>query len=262
MENKFEKLSRIIESSAEIVHKKWVDILNDIDNYEPKEDRDLMLRSGPGVIWYNHEKFALKAFFIENDAESAKQHFYICGCLDEFLIRKYDSPILDYGINHLSYTLLSDCKKLIERYANLRHNQFEKMINNGSSTATYVLQCIIKDDWEEYERAMEIMKTKTIKKFPALALDLLFYEALGERNKVKVEAVLAEFVTPKVHKRRNKQQTLVNEFISHPALGYAKLAWLKGIKANVESALVPKGLLPIHPLVRYENEYGFLNRNN
>lgn len=62
-----------------------------------------------------------------------------------------------------------------------------------------------------------------------------------------------------MHKLRNKHNLLLNEFISHPALGYAKLAWLKGIEVEVESSLVPKELLPVQPLGRYINEYAFLD---
>ncbi len=207
--------------------------------------------------WGNFQNLGLSAFFIDNDKSRAKQFFYVCGRLDEYLIIKHDEKILDYGINHLSYALLSDCKPLIERYANLKHSLYEKTIQSGGTAPMYILQCLIKDDWAEYERVMAIMKSKTVPKFK-MELDAAFYEALAERNKVKMEEVLAEFVTPKVHKQRNKNHELINEFISHPALGYAKLAWYKGIEVEVNSPLVPKELLPVKPLDHYLNPYSFL----
>lgn len=209
-------------------------------------------------FWNIEERKALHDFFINNDINGAKQHFFLCGIIDEFEITKLDQPILDYGLNHIGYVLLSDSKALIERYSNLKHSYYEKMIINGSSSTSYIIQCLMKDDWAEFERVMPIMKTKTLKKYPVMQLDYDFFEALAERNKAKLEGVLASFVTPKIHNQRNKHHILLNEFISHPALGYAKLAWLKGIEVEVNSPLIPKELLPVKPLDEYHNEYSFL----
>ena len=65
-----------------------------------------------------------------------------------------------------------------------------------------------------------------------------------------------------MHNIRNKHNILLNEFISHPALGYAKLAWLKGIEVEIDNPLVPKELLPFKPLENYLNEYAFLDEIN
>lgn len=89
------------------------------------------------VKWYDHEGFAIKSFFINKNIEQTKQHFYTCGRLDEFLITKYDEKILDYGMNHLSYVLLSDNEALIKRYANLRHSNYEAMIKGGGTAPMY-----------------------------------------------------------------------------------------------------------------------------
>ncbi|MFC4263902.1 Imm49 family immunity protein [Ferruginibacter yonginensis] len=51
------------------------------------------------------------------------------------------------------------------------------------------------------------------------------------------------------------------QYVSFPALGYAKLAWLKGIEVEVKSHLVPKELLPIQPLEKYEIPYDFLKES-
>ncbi|MFN8690550.1 MAG: Imm49 family immunity protein, partial [Cyclobacteriaceae bacterium] len=156
-----------------------------------------------------------------------------------------------------SYALLSDNEALIKRYANLRHSNYEAMIKGGGTAPMYILQCIIKDDWKEYERVMPIMKTKTVKKFK-MEMDAAYYEALAERSKSKLEEILSEFVTPKIHKQRNKAHELINEFISHPAIGYAKLAWLKGIEVKIDSPLVPSDLLPVKPNETYQDDYDFL----
>ena len=79
-----------------------------------------------------------------------------------------------------------------------------------------------------------------------------------EKDKSGCEVAINELLTPKRHKQRNKYMELINEFISHPAIGYAKLAWLKGIEVELDSPLVPNPLLPVNPNESYTEEYEFL----
>jgi hypothetical protein len=224
-----------------------------------KDPTPQIYNQGADILWYDHEKKALESLYIKNNLEEARQHYYTCGCLDEFRILNYDGKILDYGLNHLAYAMLSDNPSLIKRYADLKHSQYDKMIKNGNTAPTYVLQCLIKDDWDEYERVMPIVKTKSVKKYK-LELDAAYYEALADRNKLKIEEILAEFVTPKVHKQRNKYHELVKEFVSHPALAYTKIAWLKGLEVQVNSPYIPMELMPVKPNQDYIEEYDFLKR--
>ncbi|RXK86056.1 immunity 49 family protein [Filimonas effusa] len=199
--------------------------------------------------WSIFQSFALKSFFLDKDIDFAKLCFYKCGLLDELRITKYDDHILNVGIVHITYTLLSDNIDLINRYSYLKHATFEETINKGTSTPMYILQCIIRDDWAEFDRSMHIMKNKTVPKLK-MDLDAAYFEAFAEKDKSKMEQILAELVSPVVHKKRNSQQTFC-DFISQPALGYAKLAWLKGIEVEVNSPYVPKELLPVKPLESY-----------
>lgn len=254
MNDKHRLLTDVIDSS-ETVQQQWRQLFND-----PANTGNEILSRGCTIAWYYHEKLALRSLFLENDIAGAKQHYYTCGRLDEYQMVHHDARILDYGINHLSYVLLSDNPFLIERYANLKHSNYEKMIQGGGTAPSAVLQSLIKDDWNEYERVMPIVKTKSVKKFN-MDLDASFYEAVAERNKARCEEILAEFVSSGMHKRRNKLHTIVNDFISHPALGYAKLAWLKGLEVSVGSPLVPIALLPVQPLESYPEAYGFLQHD-
>jgi hypothetical protein len=197
------------------------------------------------------EYFAIKSIFIDYDLSMAKLCFYRYGVLCEQAISKYNERSLEYGMDQFGNVLLSDCQELIMRYANLTNSSFEIMTSRGHSTPIYIMQCILKEDWNEFERAMVIMKTKTVPRHK-LELDALFFEALAERNKEKAEAVIGEFLTPKQHKRRNKLKVILNEFISHPAIGYTKLAWIKGLKVEVDHPFIPKELLPVQPLPNYD----------
>ncbi|RXK86060.1 immunity 49 family protein [Filimonas effusa] len=201
------------------------------------------------TAWGIFQTFALKSFFLDRNLCLTKLCFYKCGLLDELLTNKYDEKILDYGIVHITFALLSDNNDLINRYARLKHSIFDETIKLGSSTPMYILQCIIKEDWIEFERAMQIMKNKTVPKLK-MDLDAAYFEAFAEKDKNKMEQILSELLSPKMHKKRNSQQ-VYGDFISQPALGYAKLAWLKGIEVEVNSPYVPKELLPVKPLESY-----------
>jgi len=76
-------------------------------------------------------------------------------------------------------------------------------------------------------------------------------------DKGKMEEVLEKLTSPVIHKKRN-DNNILNQYISLPALGYAKLAWRKGVEVEVRNKLVPKELLPIKPLKNYEIPYEFL----
>jgi len=72
--------------------------------------------------------------------------------------------------------------------------------------------------------------------------------------------MLDQLVAPKMHAKRNEYKLLA-EYLSFPALGYAKLAWQKGLQVTVDSPLVPKELLPVVPRESYEDSsYDFLVR--
>lgn len=196
------------------------------------------------------ERLALKAFFIDGDIRRSKLYFYNGGLLDVLLTTKYTEKVLDYGTLRFGYAMLSDSRELIDQWANLKHSNYDTMIDNGSSTLVYVMQCLVKEDWNEFERTMEILRTKSVPKLK-IGLDAAIFTAIAEKKKKQVEQVLAEFVSPKVHNARNKHQGLIGEFISQPAIVYAKLAWLKGIEVSVKSPLVPNELLPTASLPEY-----------
>jgi hypothetical protein len=241
MQNKEEKLTATYNSSIDNIPRLQVSLSEGRTN-----ERFLSMTS-----WQYFQIFGLKSFFIDKDPHFAKLCFYKCGLLDELLINKYDEKILDSGIVHFTYALLSDNKDLIKRYADLKHSTYAQTIKLGNAVPMYVLQCLLKDDWNDFEQAMVIMNTKTVPKFK-MELDAAFYMALAEKNKTKMEQIISELLTPKVHKLRNNQQGVFGDFISQPALGYAKLAWIKGVEIEVNSPLVPKELLPVAPLPEYK----------
>jgi Immunity protein 49 len=218
---------------------------------------NIQSESDKGMLWYYNENMALGEFFINSNIILCKQHFYRCACIDEYLINNYDSRLLDSGINHITYAILSDNKGLIARYAELGHSVYRWMVEHGHSTLLYCIQQIMKEDWEGVKWSIEIMKTKNAKLRKGILSDISFFEALVERDESKMLAAIKQLL--KDHKKRNKHMGISQEYISIPALTYAKLAWLRGFKIQIEHPLVPKELLPYQPLDEYDNKYDFLN---
>lgn len=240
------------------IAKKWIDIT---------EINPLELKYTGLKIRFLEIDYAIKSIK-DKDWGLAKQHFFTAGLLDEVAVSKFNNNQFSYGLPYTSYPILSDNEKLIERYSMLRYEPWGKMkgmdenvLLGKSDIWCNTVQFFMVNDNEGVERNLNIIETKTLKsllkKEEGLKDDYEFYKALYASDKTKMEEVLEKLVSPKIHKKRN-DNPILNQYISLPALGYAKLAWRKGIKVEVNSPLVPKELLPIQPLDLYEIPYDFL----
>jgi len=219
-------------------------------------------------LWFCEESSAI--YFIYNQKkELSKSSFNNCALIDEYLIKLYNSRFLDYGLHHISYALLSDNEALIQRYAKLRYHRcmnaelsMEEMVAIGELPIwCNTVQYFMANDKAGVERNLNILENITLSKLPKRELglkdDYEFYKALHFGDKSRMEEVLEKLISPKIHKKRN-DNPILNQYISLPALGYAKLAWRYGIEVEVNSPLVPKELLSIAPLDNYPIPYDFL----
>jgi hypothetical protein len=215
-------------------------------------------KSDKGMLWFYNSLQALGNLFIDKNAKECKQCFYRCGRIDEYLIKKYDDRILDSGTSHLLYAVLSDNIPLMQEYAELGHSKYTWMVEHGHSTLLYAIQQVIKEDWERLRWSLDIMASKNQKLNKVLLPDRKFFEGMLARDETKIiEAIMALL---KDHKKRNKHMGIAQDYISIPALGYAKLAWLKGMEIEIDHPLIPKALLPYMPLDKYDDKYDFLKK--
>lgn len=224
-------------------------------------------------LWYCEEAFYIYAIK-DNKYIEAKNHFNNCGLLDCYSIEKYNNRFLDYNFIRPLIALLSDNEELIQRYAQLRYRSFyrkdgeeeftpltmEEMVEDGEGAVwANTIQYFMANDMQGVQRNLNIIKTKRLKNVPttdSFYYDYEFFKALYEGNTSKIEEILEKFLSPKIHKERNDSP--FNKYISMPALGYAKLAWRRGLEVEVKSKLIPKELLPIEPLAHYDIPYDFL----
>ena len=219
-------------------------------------------------LWFCEESFGIKKLE-ENQLDDLRCHFNTCGLIDEFMVIKNNDRFLDYGLHHISYAILSDNEALIQRYAKLRYQRginaemsMDEMVAIGELPIwCNTIQFFMLNDNIGVEKNLNIIETKTLKKISkkeeGLKDDYEFYKALYNGDKTKMEEILEKLTSPQIHKRRN-DNPIFNQYISLPALGYAKLAWRKGIEVEVKSNLVPKKLLPLKSLHYYEVPYDFL----
>lgn len=219
-------------------------------------------------LWYCDEAEAILSI-IKNKIELSKSFFSSCAQLDFFTVSKYNERILDYSLNHVSYALLSDNEQLINAYASLRYQRglnaelsMDEMVEIGESPIwCNTVQHFMVGNQQGVEKNLNILETLTLPKLEkshqGLLDDYQYYRALYTRDKNKIEEILDKLVSPVIHRRRNESPVL-NQYISHPALGYAKLAWRAGLQVEVNSPLVPRALLPIQPNPDYSVRYDFI----
>jgi hypothetical protein len=218
-------------------------------------------------------------YFLNNSIQKSKQCFFNVGLVDIYLVEKFTkshSRFLDFDLPRCLIPVLSDNEKLIQEYSKIRYKTFYRKDESEEMTPLSMdemvaigelpiwcntVQFFMANDKEGVERNLNIIETKTLKNLPkkeeGLKDDYEFYKALHIGDKAKMEEVLEKLTSPKIHKKRN-DNPILNQYISLPALGYAKLAWRKGIEVEVKSPLVPKELLPVQPLEKYEIPYDFL----
>ena len=219
-------------------------------------------------LWFENQTISTSNIVNHNFIE-AKRRFFNCGWLDEYCLIVKNDRLLDYSISHPLYATLSDNEELIARYAKLRYLKsknaelsMDDMVQIGESTVwCNTIQFFMSNDIIGIERNLNIIENKTLKKLSkkdeGLKNDYEFFKALHANDKNKMEEVLEKLTSPKIHKKRF-DNSILNQYISPLGLGYSKLAWRKGIEVEVKSTLVPKELLPIKPLEKYEIPYDYL----
>lgn len=218
------------------------------------DDRRKIIRS----FWTANEIWFLEEIFVKNNFTQAKRNCYHCALLDKYIITHFDFDPMDYGMDRLTYILLSDNRELIQECVNL-YPYNEQVLNEN--VLLYAMLSAIRKDEEGLRKSIDFMNTQieTDANYHWMLTDKNYFEGLLNRDKKPVEKAINQLTTD--HDLHKENGDLIGEFISHPALGYAKLAWYLGIEIDINSSLVPKELLPIQPLDNYDIPYAFLKED-
>ena len=102
-------------------------------------------------LWQKQKIDFLYNFFIDKDTSNFKNSLYNCARIDEILVKKYHSRLLDAGMENISYVLLSDNLDIIIGYARLGHSEYAWMVEHGHSTLAFAVQQSIIENWEKVQ---------------------------------------------------------------------------------------------------------------
>jgi hypothetical protein len=218
---------------------------------------------GSMMLWEDNANKGVHFLLNEKNLEKAKEAFYLSGRMSyvqnqdtEYIKKDFQSEFTFICPPDWSLILVSDCKELIETFSKMRYKNYEKDLKKGENILAVCMQCALLNEKDKLIECLPIFE-KVIKQMKTLKFDREFFIGFLERDKEKMEYAIKELLMPKVHSSRN-QYSLQKEFLSYPSLGYAKLAWIKGFEVEINNPLVPKELLPIKPLKKYEDTYEFL----
>ncbi|QSE98850.1 immunity 49 family protein [Fulvivirga lutea] len=231
---------------------------------------DYILKNCLSSIWESYEASAWYYGLIENDELMAKQYFNNCGFVDleECLFNK---DIFGYKLNSPIYAALSDNIDLINQFANADYiiqsgpnnkKTFKEIAKIGESHI--YIDTIIKSMNKDHKGlSLNIQSMKDVfikkKKNAVFAPDMNFFEGIIKNDKDKIFKSIQLLATT-WHSSRNKHSSIYQNFVSQPAMGYAKIAWINGFELEFNSPLIHNHLLPLKALPKYSNDLLLLKK--
>jgi len=204
---------------------------------------------------------ALESFFVKGDLAEAKNWFYVSALASMVAMERYGKDELWVG-KPLRFAMLSDCKALQERMSRFTYPLREERLAKGDFDLTVrIQQRLLLDDYAgaqaDYDAFLPSLKKKTYDRFGP---DMLVFDGLINRDMGKLESGMAQLLEPKMVRYRNKDSIPgIGEWLSHPAMWYAKLAWIKGMEIQISHPLIPMALLPVAPLPEYKSPWSCLD---
>jgi hypothetical protein len=202
-----------------------------------------------------NERKAWYYLFVKEDLVKAKQCFYLYGKVTEYLCKTTDVSMILGMTQDNTYTLLSDSKSLINTLPEWRYAGYDFDIKKGS--LKYIIQNVVVGNDSKALELLDLFHNKHRKMIFKDENEAII-RAIIRGDKLKIEELLHFLLLPRNHKKTNGIYPLRRDLLSFPALGYAKLAWLRGIEIEIDHPLIPKDLLPIQPNKEYTNSYDFL----
>jgi hypothetical protein len=187
----------------------------------------------------------------------AKNNFYITSVIILFRHNKYDNGTYTgdniftthYGF---CYSLISDSPKLINRYLQYEDTFLDTF---GSSFAKAIQACVKGDD-DSLQEQIKNLEKHTDKKSIAKNYSgvPIAFKGILQNDKTLVEQGINEILAKH---GKQEQPAVVKDYMNIEALTLAKLAYRKGIVIEIDNPLLPKEMIPIQELDKYES-YDFL----
>lgn len=184
---------------------------------------------------------------INKDYEKARECFYRIGMTDAYLHEKLGQDVFLGSIDSFLYPLLSDNRKLIEKYMSY---------NNPSGLDSFITRFAeaVKSAYLDNESLLADsiagLKKRGQKGFAKPYLGVVdVFQGILDNNPKTVEDGLIKILS--IHAKQ-EQPSAIKDYINIEATGLAKLAMYKGIRIEIDSPLLLSGLLEIKELPLYK----------
>jgi hypothetical protein len=260
MEDKLKRLSEIAQLNIERRHK-----LINHENYSFEHSAYGQTLSNWTIAW--------NEYLTKKQTNKAKIVFNETGYIDLKRAELFNHRVLDMQNprDNLCAVALSDNTQLINKYSEIDYRikyisrdkevdvSFREFANKGELVAIFSLSVLnaFRKDIDELNKSLEIFrKTISTKKSAAVLLpDFDFLDSLLSRDIDKIKLKIEVFLNRKLHKQRMRDELLLDDYISLPAILYLKIAWILGFEIEIKNSLIPMDLMPINPLAIYEETY-------
>ncbi len=203
-----------------------------------------------------NERFFLKKAFIDNEIQKSKQLLYVIALINAYYSEVGNRDVFG-ELNTFVFPILSDNKSIIERYVKYESIDYHDAFS--TSFGKSIQSVILKND------DSLSLNIRGLEKYSKRGWEKQFsgcvsaFKGFLYKDKILVENGIDELLS-KHHKQ--EQPKFIKDFINYEATTIAKLANYAGLSLNVEHKLIPKELVPIQPLERYEIPYDFLKEIN
>lgn len=215
--------------------------------------------------------------FIDDDFLQAKKLCYDIAKLAEVEYWAHkDSlthPLCAVVDSHIraTFVLFSDHRPLISKFLEFdfaMYGDTEKDIRSRWHMAQhlpillsgYAIYALANGDFERVSRCVEAatrLYNKGQHKGAHLDLHINVWQAIETRDKTRLQKGLLTLIR-KAHKYLNQLNYIATHFISSPAIGYLKAAWLLDLEVDVDHKYIPMELMPYQPLPIYEKRFWFM----
>ena len=204
-----------------------------------------------GFLEFTNLNYACYNIYYVKECLTARNNFYQSALIRLFLNNFCNRSIFMLYRSFCS-AIISDSQKLINQYLTYTDDFLDTF---GSSFAK-AIQAIIKGDDVSLQIQIENLEKHTDKKSIAKNYSGIpvAFKGILQNDKMLVEQGIYEILA-----KHNKQEhpAVIKDFLNIEALTMAKLSIRKGIIVEIDNPLLPKAMIPIKELERYES-YDFL----
>lgn len=216
--------------------------------------KPLVLENCYSHLASDHVGQGIYDYFVKGNLQSLKQNLHVACKLELASIALKDYQRFTVG-SEIFFALLSDSPTVIDTIAKLEPPYFVGSRANplNFTFIVHMYQLAIQGDYEALQTKVDRLSKNGRKKERLLATKGQdFFSLLMRGDKQGLEDFIEQQAEVK------SEMTSIQDFMCYQGTLQAKLCWFKGIQVQIDSPLLPMGLMPIEPLAHYDEVYDFL----